>query len=56
MKKQLQYANRRNVSFVIFIGVDEARDGVVKIKHMNSGEEKLVSQSELITHLNSELA
>ncbi|MGB0647043.1 MAG: histidine--tRNA ligase [Bradymonadia bacterium] len=56
MKKQLQYANRRSVSFVIFIGVDEARDGLIKIKNMDSGEEKLVAQSELITHLNSEMA
>lgn len=51
MKKQLQYANRRHVRYVIFIGTDEARQGVIKLKSMETGEEQTIRQDELITHL-----
>lgn len=51
MKKQLQYANRKQVSYVIFIGTDEARDGIIKLKNMDTGEEHTVQKEELITRL-----
>ena len=51
MKKQLQYANRRHVDYVIFIGSDEAREGVIKLKRMDTGEEQTVQKEALISHL-----
>ena len=53
MKKQLQYAHRREVEYVVFIGPDEERDGVVKVKHMTSGEESTVTQDAILDHLKS---
>ena len=51
MKKQLQYANRREVTYVVFIGEDEVRDHVVKIKNMSSGTESIVPEHAIIEHL-----
>lgn len=51
IKKQLQYANRRNVDHVIFIGTDEAQEGVIKLKNMQSGEEQTLEKHQLIDAL-----
>lgn len=51
MKKQLQYANRRDVEQVLFLGEEEVRHKNVKIKQMSTGEETVVPIDELIAHL-----
>ena len=51
MKKQLQYANRRDVKSVVFIGEDEVKEQVVKIKDMASGEEQVVPIKTIVNHL-----
>ncbi len=40
MKKQMDYANRREIPFVAIIGEDELAKGVATIKNMRSGEQK----------------
>ncbi len=51
MKKQLQYAHRRDVGHVIFLGTEEVRSGVAKVKDMASGEESTVALDAILSHL-----
>jgi histidyl-tRNA synthetase len=47
MKKQMSYANARNVPFVAIIGETERQEGKVSLKNMVTGEQKDVSVTEL---------
>jgi histidyl-tRNA synthetase len=47
LKKQMNYANKRGVKNVIFLGESELEAGIVKVKDMNSGNEQEVKISEL---------
>jgi histidyl-tRNA synthetase len=51
MKKQMKYANARNVPYVALIGSHELENSVVTIKDMNSGNQNTLSIRELITRL-----
>lgn len=48
MKKQMAYANAKNVPFVALSGESEIAEGKVTLKNMATGEQKLVSQEELV--------
>ncbi|MEI7895457.1 MAG: histidine--tRNA ligase [bacterium] len=43
LKKQMEYANRKNIPFVILIGMDEMKTGMLTIKDMTSGDQKSAS-------------
>ena len=47
LKKQMNYANKRGVKNVIFLGESELEAGILKIKHMDSGEESEVKISDI---------
>lgn len=47
LKKQLDYANRRNIPYVALVGEDELREGRVTLKNMINGEQKKVVVEEL---------
>lgn len=47
MKKQMQYADNRNIPFVALIGENEARQGTVTVKNMKTGTQETVRQEEL---------
>ena len=47
IQKQMKYANNRNVSYVISIGANELAAGEFQVKHMESGEQKTYSLSEV---------
>ena len=49
MKKQMSYANAKNIPFVAIVGENEMAEGKVMLKNMESGEQKLVSLDELIS-------
>ena len=51
MKKQMNYANNKGVLFVILVGKDEMRSGVLTVKDMNTGEQSSLKISELIKQL-----
>lgn len=51
MKKQMKYANDRNVKHIALVGDEEIAEGVIKLKDMESGEQKSVSLKELIIEL-----
>jgi histidyl-tRNA synthetase len=47
MKKQLNYANKKGVRYVILAGESEIAEGCVTVKNMESGEQALVKANEL---------
>ncbi len=51
MKKQLKYANDRNVPFVALIGGEEIEQQKVMLKNMDSGEQKLMDIEAVIKKL-----
>lgn len=51
MKKQMDYANKRNIPFVAIVGENEMQKQVVSLKNMITGEQMEVAIEELIDHL-----
>ena len=49
MKKQMEYANRRGIPYVVIIGSDELERGVATVKDMRSGEQSTLSFDELVS-------
>ncbi len=47
MKKQMAYANNKNIPFVAIVGSAEIQAKKVMLKNMSSGEQQLVDQEEL---------
>ena len=54
MKKQLQYANRQGIPFVILVGQSEFDRGEVILKEMKTGDQEHVKINELARHLRGE--
>ena len=48
MKKQMAYANSKNIPFVVLAGESEINQGKVTLKNMLTGDQQLVSAEELI--------
>ena len=48
MKKQMSYANAKNIAFVALAGESEIQEGKITLKNMSSGEQELVTPEELI--------
>lgn len=51
VKKQMQYANDKNIPFVLLAGSDEIAAEEITIKNMQSGEQTRISISELLRQL-----
>ena len=51
MKKQMSYANAKNIPFVALVGENEMNENKVTLKNMETGEQNLVSAEELIQTL-----
>ena len=51
MKKQMSYANTKNIPFVALVGENEMAQNKITLKNMESGEQSLVSIEELINVL-----
>lgn len=49
--KQLKYANKKGIRYVIFLGSNEIKNNKVKIKDMKKNTEKELTQEELIKFL-----
>ena len=47
MKKQMEYANRREIPYVVIIGSNELAEGKATVKNMATGEQNLVSFDEI---------
>lgn len=51
MKKQMKYANARNVSYVAIVGSEEMTQEKVALKNMETGEQEKLSLEEVIAKL-----
>jgi len=51
MKKQMSYANAKQIPFVVLAGESEMAQGKVTLKNMESGEQALVDTDALIEKL-----
>jgi histidyl-tRNA synthetase len=47
IKKQLDYANRKNIPYVVLVGENEMKEGKLTLKDMKTGEQSLLSWKEL---------
>ena len=53
MKKQMSYANAKQIPYVALAGENEMAEGKLTLKNMESGEQRLVTPDELITIINA---
>ena len=51
MKKQMAYANSRNIPFVALVGEQEMSDGVITLKEMETGKQERLSPDQLLARL-----
>ena len=51
IKKQMEYANQRNIDYAILIGDDELKSNIFKIKDMSKGEESSHNLNDIISVL-----
>ncbi|HEX7366468.1 MAG TPA: histidine--tRNA ligase [Pelobium sp.] len=51
MKKQMQYANDKNIPYVLVIGSDEMQSGALSLKDMATGEQIKVTVGQLLEKL-----
>jgi len=51
MKKQMNYANKKNIRYVALAGESEISEGVVTLKDMESGEQKKLKCNDLVALL-----
>ncbi len=48
LKKQFQYADRRNIPYVVMAGTDEMKENVFTLKNMKDGTQKKVTVDDLL--------
>ncbi|MEI8006836.1 MAG: histidine--tRNA ligase [Bacteroidota bacterium] len=51
LKKQLEYASRKQIPYVVLIGKDELVNGMLTVKEMGKGEQSSMSREEFISRL-----
>lgn len=51
MKKQMKYADKINVPYVLIIGSEEMKSGMFSLKHMRSGEQQNLGLQDIISRL-----
>jgi histidyl-tRNA synthetase len=50
-RKMFDYANKRGFQYVVVLGTNEAERGVVALKNMESGEQEMMLETEMINRL-----
>ncbi len=56
LKKQMAYADAKNIPYVILIGSDEMQSGMLTLKNMQSGEQEKSSENTILKKLQDYLA
>lgn len=51
LSKQFEYANKKNIPYVVTIGTDEMSSGVFSVKHMSTGVQQKLNHMDLIHYL-----
>ncbi|MDO8497606.1 MAG: His/Gly/Thr/Pro-type tRNA ligase C-terminal domain-containing protein, partial [bacterium] len=52
LDKQLKYANKKQIPYVVIIGPEEKANNKVKLKNMKTGEQKEITVVEIAKSLN----
>jgi histidyl-tRNA synthetase len=52
MKKQMAYANAKQIPYVAIVGENEINEGKITLKNMETGEQNLISPEDLINRVN----
>ena len=52
LKKQMKYADDKNIPYVVIIGEEERSSNKLTLKNMKDGDQILVDQSDLVSQLN----
>jgi histidyl-tRNA synthetase len=55
IKKQMEYANNKNVPYTVLIGSDEMQSGLLTFKDMASGQQEKLTAKEIIAKLTTSL-
>ncbi|ARS34771.1 histidine--tRNA ligase [Pontibacter actiniarum] len=53
LKKQMSYADQKNIPFVLLIGSEEIKSGKLQLRDMKTGEQHALHIDEIIAQLNS---
>ncbi|MBE9518070.1 MAG: histidine--tRNA ligase [Bacteroidetes bacterium] len=53
MKKQMSYANTREIPFVVLVGEQEIKDGMLTLKEMETGKQERLTPEQLVERLSS---
>jgi len=48
MKKQMSYANAKQIPYVVLAGENEIKEGKITLKNMETGEQQMLTPEELI--------
>ncbi|MFZ4101103.1 MAG: histidine--tRNA ligase [Sphingobacterium thalpophilum] len=51
LKKQMSYADDKNITFVIIIGNEEMETGLLSLKNMKTGEQRKLTDEQIIAYL-----
>lgn len=51
LKKQMNYAHKKNIPYVLLIGEEEKSSGLVTLKHMQTGEQSKMPMAEVVRAL-----
>lgn len=51
MDKQMKYANKKQIPYVVILGPDETKQNNVELKNMRTGEQKTIRQDNLVHEL-----
>ena len=55
MKKQMQYANDKQIAYTLIIGGDEMESGLLSLKNMENGEQEKLSVEDVLKKLENKL-
>ncbi len=55
VKKQFEYANKRNIRFMVIAGEAEMLNGNLSVKNMETGEQVAIPFGSIVTHIKSNL-
>jgi len=56
MKAQMKSADRLQAKFVVIIGEEELEEGIVVVKHMETGNQEKVQINEIVNFLKQQLS
>ncbi|HMG10990.1 MAG TPA: histidine--tRNA ligase, partial [Mucilaginibacter sp.] len=51
IKKQMEYANNKNIPYTVVIGSDEMQSGLLSFKNMTTGEQERLTADEIVKQL-----